>query len=232
MKLSSSGHAGHGSQFLEPSATVKLLKVLNKFIEFRETEKQRLSFSINELGRPLMLGDVTSTNITMLNAGVQYNIVHELAEAGILLFMQGIDMRVAPTVDHEKLQKTIQGWCDAEDVKLTFVQQFLGNGIVIYSLFIIGMTPLSDTNREWQILQKVASARCFYIKFRNITLCPEIFPAATDSRFLRQIGLPAFGISAIKKTPVLLHDHNEYLNENTLIDGIGFYVDLISGIAN
>lgn len=58
----------------------------------------------------------------MLNAGVQYNVVHEYAEAGI-------DMRVAPTVDHELLLRNIQSWCDAENVELSFVQQFLGNGI-------------------------------------------------------------------------------------------------------
>jgi aminoacylase len=49
---------------------------------------------------------------------------------------------------------------------------------------------------------------------------------------LRQNGIPALGISAIRNTPVLLHDHNEFLNENTFIEGIDFYVDLISGIAN
>jgi hypothetical protein len=60
---------GHGSKFIEPSATVRLLRVLNKFAEFRETEQARLGFSMTETGRPLNLGDVTTTNITMLNAG-------------------------------------------------------------------------------------------------------------------------------------------------------------------
>jgi aminoacylase len=46
------------------------------------------------------------------------------------------------------------------------------------------------------------------------------------------MGIPAIGISAIRNTPVLLHDHNESLNEQTLIDGISFYADVISGIAN
>ena len=79
-----------------------------------------------------------------------------------------------------------------------------------------------------------------FLERRNIILEPEIFPAATDSRFLREIGIPAIGISAIRNTrnilnllvAVLLHDHNERLNEQTLLDGIGFYVDVIHGIAN
>jgi aminoacylase len=48
---------------------------------------------------------------------------------------------------------------------------------------------------------------------------------------LRQYGVPAFGISAIKNTPVLLHDHDEFLNRQVLIGGIGFYIDIIAGIA-
>ncbi len=35
---------------------------------------------------------------------------------------------------------------------------------------------------------------------------------ATDSRYLRQVGIPAFGFSPINRTPILLHDHNEFLS--------------------
>lgn len=35
---------------------------------------------------------------------------------------------------------------------------------------------------------------------------------ATDSRYLRQVGIPAFGFSPINQTPILLHDHNEFLS--------------------
>lgn len=38
---------------------------------------------------------------------------------------------------------------------------------------------------------------------------PEIFPASTDARYFREIGIPAFGFSPMANTPVLLHDHNE-----------------------
>lgn len=53
--LTSRGEAGHGSKFLEPSAVEKLLKVLKKFSEFRESEKLRLEYdTIN--GQRLKLG--------------------------------------------------------------------------------------------------------------------------------------------------------------------------------
>jgi aminoacylase len=44
----------------------------------------------------------------------------------------------------------------------------------------------------------------------------EIFPAATDSRFFRQRGIPSFGFSPMSNTPILLHDHNEFINEKVL----------------
>lgn len=40
---------------------------------------------------------------------------------------------------------------------------------------------------------------------------PEVFPAATDSRYFRELGLPAIGFSPMANTPVLLHDHNEVI---------------------
>lgn len=38
---------------------------------------------------------------------------------------------------------------------------------------------------------------------------PEIFPASTDARYFRRVGLPAIGFSPMANTPILLHDHNE-----------------------
>lgn len=61
---------------------------------------------------------------------------------------------------------------------------------------------------------------------------PEIFPAATDSRFIRQVGIPALGFSPMPNTPVLLHDHNEFLNEKIFVDGIDVIYDLVKELAS
>ena len=66
----------------------------------------------------------------------------------------------------------------------------------------------------------------------NITLEPEIFPAATDSRYLREIGIPAFGISYLKNVPILLHDHDERIHQDQFLEGIPFYSNLIEQLAN
>lgn len=63
-------------------------------------------------------------------------------------------------------------------------------------------------------------------------LRPQIFPAATDSRFFRALGIPALGFSPMPNTPVLLHDHNEFLNEKIFICGIDVYYDIIKELAS
>lgn len=200
--ITATGNAGHGSKFIEPSATIRLLKVLEHFIEFRNAEQKKM-----ETG--LKLGQVTSTNITILKSGVQMNVVTEIAEAGV-------DMRVAPTEDMKELRKRIDSWISSQPgVSFVFKQYFPG----------APPTVLDEQNLQWICLQKVAAAH-------NFNLETEIFPAATDSRYLRQVGLNCIGISPIKSTPVLLHDHNEYLYVQTLLDGISFYSDLIFEIAN
>jgi len=55
----------------------------------------------------------------------------------------------------------------------------------------------------------------------------EIFPAATDSRFLRLLGIRALGFSPMPNTPVLLHEHNEALSIDTYLKGIDIYCTII-----
>ena len=66
---------------------------------------------------------------------------------------------------------------------------------------------------------------------RNITIEPEIFPAATDSRYLRWAGYQCLGFSPMNNTPILLHDHNEFLNEDVFLRGINIYEGIIPALA-
>jgi len=60
----------------------------------------------------------------------------------------------------------------------------------------------------------------------------RIFPAATDIRYIRKTGIPAFGFSPMNLTPVLLHDHDEYLNENVFIRGVEIYEALLEALTH
>jgi aminoacylase len=43
---------------------------------------------------------------------------------------------------------------------------------------------------------------------------PQIFPAGNDARFLRQLGIPAFGFSPMNNTPVILNQNLVFLTVN------------------
>ncbi|CAG8469715.1 23288_t:CDS:2 [Cetraspora pellucida] len=201
------GNTGHGSQFVKDTAISKLNRIINRFMEFRESQEQQLAIGMNTDGTKYHVGDVTTINLTMLKAGVQHNVIPEEATVGF-------DIRIPPTVDFTAFKNMIEGFVHSEP-EIEFVQY---NGAAYY-------TPLSENNIWWVVFRD-------FCKGRNIPIEPEIFPAGTDSRFLRGIGIPALGVSYIRNTPILLHDHDERINENLFLEGIEFYKDLIYQLAN
>jgi aminoacylase len=61
---------------------------------------------------------------------------------------------------------------------------------------------------------------------------PMVFPAATDSRFLRALGIKALGFSPIRRSPILLHEHDEYLSDSVFLEGCAVYVPLIKSLSS
>uniref|UniRef100_A0A7N6BMT5 N-acyl-aliphatic-L-amino acid amidohydrolase n=1 Tax=Anabas testudineus TaxID=64144 RepID=A0A7N6BMT5_ANATE len=115
------------------------------------------------------------------------------------------DLRIPPTVNLQEFEKQIKQWCKeaGDDITYEFAQVC--------------------------VLKLIAQ---LYYCCLNMTLEKEIFPAATDSRFIRAVGIPAIGFSPMNRTPILLHDHNEYLNEQIFLKGISVYKRLIPALAN
>lgn len=70
------------------------------------------------------------------------------------------------------------------------------------------------------------------INFRKLKLERRIFPGGTDSRYIRKVGIPAIGFSPMNRTPILLHDHDEFLHAEIYLKGIDIYVKLLSSVAN
>lgn len=82
------------------------------------------------------------------------------------------------------------------------------------------------------LYKKCNNSESFIHTFRNVKIDPQVFPAATDSRFIRVKGIPAFGFSPINNTPILLHDHNEFLNEKIFLRGIEIFEGIIKDLGN
>ena len=81
------------------------------------------------------------------------------------------------------------------------------------------ITSLDADNIWWQLFR----ASCARM---GVELETVIFPAATDSRFFRKIGVPAIGFSPMKQTEILLHEHNENLPKDVFLNGIEVYVNI------
>jgi acetylornithine deacetylase/succinyl-diaminopimelate desuccinylase-like protein len=76
-----------------------------------------------------------------------------------------------------------------------------------------------------------------YIEIIEDTLREEgfefaIFPGSTDSKYIRAKGVNAYGISLFKNTPILAHDHNEFLGIGEYLRGVKMYEKLIHNLSN
>lgn len=203
MKIS--GPTGHGSLLLENTAGQKLQYVLNKIMELRAQQVQLLKSDSN-----LQLGDVTSVNLTLLKGGVQCNVIPAVLEAGF-------DIRLAIDIDHDEFEKQLRKWCDEAGggIEFEFIQKEPK----------VPATKSDESNLYWLAFKKAMDDM-------GLKIQPQVFPGGTDSRFLREAGIPAIGFSPINNTPVLLHDHEEFLRADTYLKGVDIYKKVIPALAN
>lgn len=68
--------------------------------------------------------------------------------------------------------------------------------------------------------------------YSGLKIRPCICPGATDIRFIRRVGIPAFGFMPINNTPLLLHAHDEYLEAETYLRGIKIYTKIIEDLSS
>ncbi|XP_017492783.1 PREDICTED: aminoacylase-1-like [Rhagoletis zephyria] len=200
-----SGTAGHGSLLHKNTVGQKLHYVLNKLMEFRQHEVERL-----ESDSALSIGDVTTINLTSINGGVQSNVVPPTLEAVF-------DMRLALNVDHDDYEKQLKKWCEEA-----------GGGVeIIYEQKQpkVQATKIDSSNPFWLAFKKATTELGIKIK-------PLVFPGGTDSRYIRDVGVPAIGFSPMNHTPVLLHDHDEFLQADVYLKGIEFYKKIIPAVTN
>ncbi|GMF24011.1 unnamed protein product [Phytophthora lilii] len=128
----------------------------------------------------------------------------------------GFDIRVSPSMDMSAMKVKLDEWCAIEGVSWEFASW-------TNPLHEHYVTSLASDNVWWQLFQK----SCTRIGERVET---EVFPAATDSRFLRKVGVPAIGFSPMKKTEILLHEHNESLSRVTFLHGISVYTAVFQDV--
>ncbi|OMJ22900.1 Aminoacylase-1 [Smittium culicis] len=201
------GNTGHGSQFIEGTAIEKLLPVINEIMALREKEKSRL-LAIDEKERSVRSGEITSVNLTQIEGGKQPNVVPAT-------YSVTFDIRVTPLVDLEEFRQYLHDLAEK-------------NGVEVKLLHPDEERTISKMDRSNVFIDKFFNV----LESRGIDYAPMICPGATDARYVRTKGIPAFGFNPMQSTTTLAHDHDEFVWESEYIKGIEVYVDLIQNLAN
>lgn len=205
VNIECSGTTGHGSILLDDTAGEKIRTVIDRFMDYRAKEKAKLK------GPSVIdLGDVTTINLTMLSGGAQANVVPPSLTAVF-------DIRLDPSVDHDQFEAMIKRWCDEAGTGITCA--YIQKNPKVES------TKLDNSNPYWLAMKKT-------FEELGLDVRSGTFAGATDSRYIRRVGIPAIGFSPMNKTKILLHDHDEYLNKDIFLRGIQIYMKLIPALAN
>lgn len=211
------GPPGHGSRMYDNSAMENLMISIEIITKFRDSQ-----FDLVKKGYAAN-SQVISVNPVFLNAGIQ-------TSNGFAMNMQpseaeaGFDIRLPPTADLELIRNRIaHEWAPASR-NMTFKivekgpnRDFLGHPL---------MTSTDDTNPWWSVFVQAITA--VGGKLGN----PEILASTTDARYMRQRGIPALGFSPMANTPILLHDHNEFLQDAVYLRGVAVYESVISFLSS
>lgn len=210
--IKASGTPGHGAKLYDNSALENLLKSLESIVRFRQAQYDLIKAGL--AGE----GEVVSVNPVYLKAGMPtptgfvMNLQPSEAEAGF-------DMRVSPFTDPQALVDRIAKEWAPTSRNMTY--EFKQKEPLRSRQGLSFVTIANSSNPWWTLFQQAVTEAGGELGK------PEIFPAATDCRYVRERGIPAFGFSPMANTPVLLHDHNEFLNSQEYMKGIRIYVQIL-----
>lgn len=222
IKVKAEGNTGHASRFIEDTAVEKILKISEKALSYRLEQKKLLDNSnldddivdsaittttttatASVVGtdvcnhcayatrKKLKLGDVTTINLTSLHSGVTaggkdvLNVIPPTAEASF-------DIRISPHTQPITIKNMFDSWCHEISTPATTTTSAPTTDMT-WSFVVPALQEHSTTsidpsiNHWWSIMQSTLQDCC------GITILPEVFPAATDSRYLRAHKKKAFG---------------------------------------
>ncbi|KAL7561049.1 hypothetical protein ACA910_011885 [Epithemia clementina (nom. ined.)] len=224
------GPTGHGSRFIDNTAVEQLVNMANKALAFREEQRKQLDLDEHKNCAHAVakktLGDVTSLNITKLEAGVRVGDKFALNCVPPTARMS-FDIRISPHQKPPEIGAMLDKWCkECSKTEHYKVQWNYSMGHGSNDAQEHHTTPTDPKKNPWYAL--------FESQMTDMGLAiePQIFPAATDSRFLRALGIRALGFSPMKETEIMLHENDEYIPQDLYLEGIAVYVGLIRRLAS
>ena len=224
--VKASGEPGHGSKLYDGGATENLQAAITRMYAFRKQQYDKVKRG------EAALGSVPSLNVVYLRAGVPTVPSAPFADAQFVMNMQpasaeaGFDMRVPPmsAAEMAQLESAMLGyWApQASNLSVHWVQQSK-------RLQSDGRPAVTSTDERvnpwWGVFTRSLDAQ-------GLRTQPQIFPAATDASYLRVKGIPSLGFSPMRRTPKLLHEHDEFLSTEAFQEGIAVYTRLVADLAS
>lgn len=211
------GIPGHGAKLYDNGAMENLMKSVELISKFRETQ-----FDFVKAGKAAN-SEVISVNPVYLQAGTP-------SSNGFVMNMQpseaeaGYDLRLPPMADPDVMKKRIaEEWAPSvRNMTYTIkekgkLRDHLGRPI---------MTATDGSNPWWSVFKQAVEAT------GGKLAKPEILASTTDARYIRTLGIPLLGFSPMINTPILLHDHNEFLKDTVFLKGIEVYESVISALSS
>lgn len=215
--IKSKGAPGHGSRLYDNSAMENLMKSIEVVSRFRESQ-----FDVVKAGKAAF-SEVISVNPVYVNAGIP-------SPTGFVMNMQpseaeaGFNVRLPPTADPDFLRRIIAEEWAPETRNMTY--QIKENGPIRDRKGRPLLTPTNNSNPWWSVFQQAITA------VGGKLAKPEILASTTDARFMRQLGIPTLGFSPMANTPILLHEHDEFLKDTVYLKGIEVYESIISSLSS
>uniref|UniRef100_A0A0D9WN55 N-acyl-aliphatic-L-amino acid amidohydrolase n=1 Tax=Leersia perrieri TaxID=77586 RepID=A0A0D9WN55_9ORYZ len=204
--VKATGAPGHGSRMFDGAAVENLMDCVETIAGFRDAQFGLVKAGLRGPGE-----------VVSVNPGFVMNMQPSEAEVGF-------DFRLPPTEDVEHIIRRIkEEWAPAHK---NLIHELMIKGPMQDVAGRPIVTPTNASNPWWSVFeQAIISAGGKLAK-------PEILSSTTDSRFIRQLGIPALGFSPMTNTPILLHDHNEFLEDKVFLRGIKVYEHIIRALSS
>ena len=220
------GQPGHGSKLYDGGAMEKLQGALARIFAFRAAQFDKVKRG------EAAAGEVISINMVSLRGGVPEDVAAPFHAAKFSMNVQpaaaeaGFDMRLPPMSGHamDEVERMIrEEWAPAS---LNFSVSFTIQAKRLQPDGSPSVTSLDAAVNPWW------GAFTASLAAQGLQAAPEIFPAATDASYLRVKGILSLGFSPMRRTPKLLHEHDEFLSVAAFEEGIDVYVRLIANLAD
>jgi acetylornithine deacetylase/succinyl-diaminopimelate desuccinylase-like protein len=235
------GRTGHGSMPHQDSATVKLIRVLNRLTEW-ETPLEVIPLvkeyffnltkvegadnvaeyrDIEEALRDPVFTKAFIAN-PQYNAMVRNTLTPTILKAGQKINVipseakAAFDCRILPGTSSKTFFARLREIIGDNEIAITPLPEFESNPL-----------PPSPTNNElYNAIERVAQS-----KDPGCIVTPFLITGATDSRFFREIGIPCYDFSPFRlrqEDLKLVHGHNERIS----VENLGFASEVIFEIVH